>query len=115
MSAATPATGDFTPLPTAEEFFDRVMGEIEPELTSTGIETLDAKYQNETPEDAAARAEHYEEAFAEYERRLAAYVAEQHAEVTHYRHAALQSMEHESQAEDSAKLADLESSISSQS
>lgn len=50
-----------------EDVYDYLMGAIEPELTRAQIPLLDAKYQNETPEQKKARGERYAAAFAQFE------------------------------------------------
>jgi hypothetical protein len=57
-------------LPTGKEFFNEVMGAIEPDLVMGGAE-LQAKYANETEADKAARLRRYEAAFEQYDKAAA--------------------------------------------
>ncbi len=62
-------------LPTGKEFFNEVMGAIEPDLVLDGAE-LQAKYVNESEADRAARLARYEAAFEQYDKAAAAKLAE---------------------------------------
>ena len=59
------------PVIAPDELYDRIMGSIDPELTTAGLAGLREKYANETPQEKAARAERYTRAFEEYQKRLA--------------------------------------------
>lgn len=72
-------------LPTAEALYDQIMGAIEPELMSAGIETLGEKYKDETPEAFAARKERYAKAFEEYDRKYQEYISSLQTQVREYR------------------------------
>ena len=58
------------PLPklpeSGKEFYDIVMGRIEPDLVTDVIPTLKEKYAAETSEDHAARMERYRQALTSY-------------------------------------------------
>lgn len=62
-------------LPTGKEFFNEVMGAIEPDLVLDGKE-LQAKYVGEAEADRAARLARYEAAFEQYDKAAAAKLAE---------------------------------------
>lgn len=69
------ATQDFGSIPgdlRLEELYDVIMENIEPDLTSKNIGTLDEKYKDETPEQKKARGLRYAEAFALFEQAFAA-------------------------------------------
>lgn len=106
------STSPFAPLPSGEELYDTLMAQIEPELTREGLETLEEKYRDETPAQAAARSERYEKAFAAYEKKLDEYIGQRKAEVTTYRHQALKTMEHDDTEAEAPILSALEDSIS---
>ncbi len=63
----TQAQTEFSP----EWLYDSLMEQIEPELMSATIETLEKKYANETEKEKEARALRYEEAFKLYDECLA--------------------------------------------
>ena len=47
----------------AEQVYDVIMGQIEPDLVSDAIASLDEKYKDELPDDRQARMERYSLAF----------------------------------------------------
>ena len=49
-----------------KEFFDVLMGEIEPDLVSDAVESLKEKYADETSEEHEVRMERYRNAIATY-------------------------------------------------
>lgn len=91
--------------------YDRIMREIEPELATDRMPLLTEKYKNETPEQAAARAERYNAAFEEYERRFAAMQGRWNGMLENLRHFALQTVEQEERAEEADQLSSLDDSI----
>ncbi len=94
-------------VPDGTEIYDRIMADIDAELTTAGLTTLADKYANETSAEARARAKRYNEAFAEYERRFKQYGTEWLAQFTAYQHQALASIERANRAieeEDNATL-----------
>jgi len=58
-------------LTSGRQWYDVLMGPIEPELTSSVRPTLSEKYHRETPEQRQARLQRYRRAFAEYDRQMA--------------------------------------------
>jgi hypothetical protein len=56
------------------EVYDALMSEIEPDLVTSAIPTLKAKYKKETPAQKQARAIRYKNAYAEYDKALAQFV-----------------------------------------
>ena len=63
-------------IPSGEEMYDQIMSQIEPDLVTAQLPLLKEKYKDETPEQAKARADRYNRAFAEYEKQFAAYGSE---------------------------------------
>lgn len=108
-----------TPLPpippskSGEAIYDGIMQEIEPELTTAMLPTLEAKYKDETPEQKRSRAKRYAKAFEEYERRYAAYKLEQEAQVRSFKIQAIRFAEGKAQDDERGKLNTLESSLGS--
>lgn len=102
-----PALADVK-IPTGEELYNFLMKDIEADLLTDQLPLLDEKYKSETPDQAAARAQRYDKAFAEYEKRLAAYMAELNAKVREYQRTAMQSIEGQERAEEEKKLDGLE-------
>ena len=56
--------------------YDRIMGEIEPELTSAMAPTLATRYHDEPPPEAVARWQRYQKAFQRYHAALQQWHAE---------------------------------------
>lgn len=108
MADATPV---FPTIPTGEELYNALMSKIEPDLVTSVLPTLDAKYKGESKEDAAARAKRYEAAFAEYEKQLKAYVAGLQGQVHQYKRAAIQSAEKDERTKEGTELNSLEQAI----
>ena len=94
------------------QIYDSIMQEIEPELMSTVIPTLEEKYQNETPEEAKVRKARYDKAFAEYDKRYAAYMTKVEGQVKNLRKQALKQAEQNSRQEDESQLNSLEATMS---
>lgn len=105
-SAGTPPR-----IPAAEDLYNQLMRTIDTDLTTDNLPTLKEKYPNETPAQAKARGERYVQAFEEYDRQLATYLASLDAEVHTYQRMALASMEKKDQQEEQGKLDDLNSQI----
>lgn len=80
-----PPAGQAPHIPTGQELFDVIMGNIEPELTSEGSKKLDQKYQNETTEELMARKKRYDLAFERYDQAYEGYIATLQAQMERFR------------------------------
>lgn len=100
-----------TLIPTGDKLYDMLMRSIEPDLMTGQIPLLDAKYKNETPGEAAVRAERYKKAFAEYDLQLSAYLAKLHAKAREYQSTARNSIEKDERTKERRALSDIESAI----
>lgn len=98
-------------IPTGDELYNLLMSAIEPDLTTDQLPLLDEKYKSETPEQAKARADRYEKAFAEYDKQLDAYLAKLEAKVHQYQSAARKSVEKEERVKEEKELSGLEDAI----
>ncbi len=96
------------------DIYDRLMAQIEPELTMEGLKTLPEKYKNETPEDAHKRGHRYKQAFEKYDRQFQAYVSNLQAAERQIEHGAVAAAEAAVQTDESGELANIQSKISSQ-
>ena len=67
------------------EIYDRIMGEIEPELVIAELSRIAERTKTENPEQRKVRAERYTKAFAEYDKRFAEYCREWNRSFHHYR------------------------------
>ncbi|MBI3331899.1 hypothetical protein HYZ99_02980 [Candidatus Peregrinibacteria bacterium] len=85
ISPQAPPAGAAPVIPTGQELFDVIMGQIEPELTTEGVKTLDQKYQNETAEGLMERKKRYDLAFERYDQAYEGYVGTLQAQMQRYR------------------------------
>ena len=108
---ASPASPDDLLSPT--EVYDRIMTEIEPELTSDRLPLLEQSSADESEEDRKERYARYQSAFEAYDRAYASYVSGLHAKSDEYRRAFLHSAEEREVAEEAHTLAVMESSFTS--
>ena len=99
-------------IPSGQEIYDAVMREIEPELISTSLPTLNEKYKDETPVEKEARKERYNKAFAEYYKRYTTRIAQLEEQVRCYRKEAMRSAEAVNTELEQKKLFALENSMS---
>jgi diphthamide synthase subunit DPH2 len=110
-------TGDAAVLPDApvipqgDALYDQLMSAIEPELTSTIIDTLSQKYKDETPEEAKVRAERYGKAFDAYDNALEAYITNMNTDIDTYAHHAVSALEGLSRTEEGKDIDTLEAQI----
>ena len=89
-------------IPTGQEIFDAIMGQIEPELTTEGIKTLAEKYKNETPANEYERRKRYALAYERYEKAYDETMATLHTQVDRYRRSSFSQVEQEDRANESA-------------
>lgn len=99
------------PVWSAEELYDSLMREIEPDLTTDQIENLETKYPNETPEDAKARLEHYALAFVIFDESLAEWDTDRKEEIRLIKAEMQHIAEEKATAEDADALDKIEKSI----
>ncbi len=94
------------------DLYNSIMREIEPDLTTDRIPLLKEKYKDEKPEDRKARAERYNVAFAEYQKRMASWTQGMTENIQAFQRKALSSTEEQSRVEEKKEMDDLESAIS---
>ncbi len=80
-------------IPTGQEIYDRIMGEIEPDLTSEGRKTLPEKYKTETPQERALRKVRYERALERYDQAYGGYLRTLKTQVERERKGLFQAVE----------------------
>lgn len=110
-TAATAGQGSLR-IPTGDELYDMIMQGIETDLTTDQIPLLDEKYKNETPEEAAIRAERYQRAFAEYNGQLSAYLARFQFKMRECQSTARNSLESAERTKEGQALLGLEEAMS---
>ncbi len=95
----------------AEEVYDVLMAEIEPELLLTNIPTLDQKYANETPAEHDARMLRYAEAYKRFDAELNNFMTDVNGNLRAGQRDALKAQEQQSQTEEQAALSSLDSAF----
>lgn len=98
--------------PSGDEIYDGIMHAIEPDLTTSQLPLLTQKYQNESPDDAKIRSDRYAKAFAEYDKRYAAFSVQLESAVHTYQKIAVTSVEEHSKMKEEQDLSNLEQSMS---
>lgn len=88
--------------------YDALMGQIDPELVTSEIPKLTEKYKDETPEQRRDRAEHYNEAYEQYESMLTEFVGGLKEHANTQRRKALVSAEAESRKVEEGELQKME-------
>ena len=87
------------------------MSQIEPELVSSQLPLLDARYAGETDEQKAVRQARYDAAFEEFDRRAAEEMAGLENDVHAYKVTSMREAEAASREQEMADMSLLESSI----
>jgi len=90
------------------EVYDALIGQIDPELVTSEIPKLKAKYKEETPEQRTTRGERYAAAYKEYESMLAQFVGGLKAHAGTQRREALVSAEAQSRKGEEEQLKNME-------
>ncbi len=98
-------------LPEGDEFYDALMAQIEPELVSSQLPLLEARYAGESEELKIARQQRYDAAFAEFDRRSAEEMSTLEHGVQTFKSDSLKQAEAASRQQESADISNLESSI----
>lgn len=101
------------PVWSAEELYDSIMREIEPDLTTAEIETIDSKYPNETEDEHKARLEQYALAFVIFDETLEEFQTEKKDEIREIKNEMQKLAEQEAHQEDEKIMNKLEQSIDS--
>ena len=94
-------------IPSGKEIYDRIMSQIEPELVSNSLPTLQKKYQNEKAAEKEARRVRYNRAFAEYHKRYQKLIIELDQQIHRYQREAMRSVEAWSRSREQAQIEEL--------
>lgn len=94
-----------------EEIYNRIMREIEPELTTDQIPLMEEKYKDETEEQRGVRAERYQKALDEYEKRYQAYALEEESKLHAFARGSIGFAESNVAQDDAQRLQAIESSF----
>lgn len=98
-------------LPTGQQVYDALMGEIEPDLLTTSIPLLEEKHKGESDEERSMRYRRYEQAYEQYDQAFAAWSVTLQNAVHDYRREALRSAEEASREKEASALQQLEQAI----
>jgi len=98
-------------IPSGEEIYDMLMGEIEPDLVLRNVEELDEKYKDETPEQTKDRADRYRGAWKTYKEKLTEFTSKLSREVSNYTHEQIKIFEAEANEVDEKVLSEIEDMI----
>ncbi|MAE68300.1 hypothetical protein CL635_00610 [bacterium] len=91
-----------------KEFFDVLMGQIEPDLVSDNVASLKEKYADETSEEHVARMERYRAAVVAYREKRDHYFASMETQVRQFEKALKESAEGRVTTIEQARLQELE-------
>ncbi len=113
MTDPTPATAGTIEIhiPSGQEVYDAIMGEIEPELLTANIPLLEEQHKGETPEEKAARSARYTEAYAQYDAAYKTWADNLQKAVAAVRKEALRSAEKKDKLNEDAQLLSLEAAM----
>lgn len=116
MNTHTTLTGVPNPpaILSGQAIYDLLMKDIEPELTSDQVKLLKGTHTNETPAQKKKRAERYNKAFAEYDRRFAVYKQQWDRDFNAYKRAAMAHAEESQKGTEETALQNLESSLNAE-
>jgi protoporphyrinogen oxidase len=95
-------------IPTGNDIYNAIMAQIEPELLSENLASLEQKYTGESSEERAARMERYKYAFVQYDEAYSAWMHNVQVAVQAKRADALHKAEVKVGAKDQAVLSRLE-------
>jgi esterase/lipase len=96
----------------AEQLYDLIMADIEPDLLLANIPTLDQKYTGETPEEHAARMKRYEASYKKFDAEFSKFMTEVNEKVKTTKRTTLKEAEEQAKNQEENKLNSLESAFS---
>lgn len=96
-------------IPTGRELYDIIMVEIEPELTTANLETLEDRYKGESSDEFAKRKERYALAMERYQQAYQDYIETLQVQVERYRKATFEKVEIEDRTNEQGVLDHLSS------
>lgn len=95
----------------AQQLYDMLMRDIEPDLLSYNIPKLEEYYAGETAEENQARKERYQKAYAEFDRVFQAFMNEVQEDVRNTKRASLEKKEQSAREAETDDLESLEDSL----
>jgi len=106
-----PAVDDAQNEQLARQLYDSIMREIEPDLLTTNLDTLDAKYAGESEAQKAERMQRYQAAYAKFDEEFKAFMSEVNEEVRTSRRKARVEEEAKAKQSDQTALASIEAAF----
>ena len=98
-------------IPTGQELYDLIMGQIEPDLTTENVKQLSRLYKDETSEQLTQRRKRYDVAVERYKQAYDEYVATLRAQVERYKRQAFDHAEIQDRGVENGFLGALHQSI----
>lgn len=98
-------------IPSADELYDQIMSDIEPELMLGNVAAAKEAQSADTPEQKKERSERYRRAFEEYDKRLAKYLLTLDSSIRSYVSHVKRSVEIDDRTHEETKLGSIESSL----
>ena len=98
-------------IPSGKEIYDSIMREIEPELLSSIIPTLNEKYKNETPLEWEQRKKRYNKAFAKFHQVYDVYMEDLRIRIHRYHQESMKDFEEQSRLQEERSLNHLAASM----
>ncbi|PIR50809.1 hypothetical protein COU78_04505 [Candidatus Peregrinibacteria bacterium CG10_big_fil_rev_8_21_14_0_10_49_24] len=95
----------------AEQIYNMLMAEIEPELLLETIPSLDAKYKGESPEEHKERMKRYKAAYKKFDTQLAEFMGKVKNETRVSKRAALHKQELSDRASEKQDLINIEAAF----
>lgn len=92
--------------------YDQIMGDIEPDLVSESLPTLEVLMADDTPAERMERLQRYKNAFQEFDRQLQDYERNMNLQYAERRKNVLGTLERSEAKSDQAAMASIEESIS---
>ncbi len=96
----------------AEQLYDLIMADIEPDLLLANIPTLDQKYLGESPEEHTARMQRYDAAYKKFDKEFEKFMSEVNDKVRVSKRSALKEQEEGAKVQEETALQSLESAFS---
>ncbi len=107
-----PSTDDAQNQQIAEQLYDMIMGEIEPDLLLANIPGLDEKYKGESDSEHEARMARYQKAYETFDKKFAEFMTDVHLRAHATKKKARLEQEAQAKTEEDTVLQSIESAIS---
>lgn len=96
----------------AEQIYDMIMADIEPDLLLANIPGLDSKYAHESPEEHKERMKNYKRAYKEFDSKLAEFMGKIKKETRDSKREVMKTKEQKERHAEEAAMQNLEQAFS---